>query len=256
MSNIQSLTQYFLLAIGLGTYAFSPLVSSRLTGAGFQRLGVSVSLGAVVLAGVVGFFETDNVSLIYTGLYLISSLLFILTSAFLRDEPRFLSRMLYFMQIFVLGTLALELYLFQEYLFYYFLLTAAFTGIINYTMILGHYYLVVPKLTERPLVIGTYLIWLFLLVKLGISLMSLYHHWDYLQEGSLKGEGYLFNWIIFSMRFLWGYVAIGVLNIFAYKLCKIRSIQSATGVFYIMVFFMLVGELMSSYIYFNLRLFI
>jgi hypothetical protein len=256
MSNIQSLTQYFLLALGLGTFAFSPLVSSRLTGAGFQRLVVSVSLGAVVLAGVVGFFETENVSLIYVGLYLISSVLFILFSASLRDEPRFISRVFYFMQLFVLGTLALELYLFYEHLFYYFLITTALVGIINYTMILGHYYLVVPKLTERPLIIGTYLIWAFLLVKLVVSLVSLYNNWDYLQEGSLKGEGYLFNWIIFSMRFLWGYVAIAVLNIFAYKLCKIRSIQSATGVFYIMVFFMLIGELMSSYIYFNLRLFI
>jgi len=73
----------------------------------------------------------------------------------------------------------------------------------------------------------------------------------FLSPGTDLGGGYMFNWIMVSMRYLWGYLAIVILNIFAYKLVKMRSIQSATGILYVMVFFIFVGEMTSSYLFYK-----
>jgi hypothetical protein len=70
----------------------------------------------------------------------------------------------------------------------------------------------------------------------------------YLTEGSQLGDGYTFNWLFISMRYLWGYAAPLVLSFFTFKLCRLRSIQSATGVLYIVEFFVIVGELISIYL--------
>jgi hypothetical protein len=70
----------------------------------------------------------------------------------------------------------------------------------------------------------------------------------YLEENTLLGDGYMYNWLFISMRWLWGYVAPLILSFFTFKLCKLRSIQSATGVLYIVEFFVIVGELISVYL--------
>jgi hypothetical protein len=69
-----------------------------------------------------------------------------------------------------------------------------------------------------------------------------------LQEGTNLGDGYTFNWLFISMRYLWGYAAPLILSFFTFKLCKLRSLQSATGVLYIVEFFVIVGELISVYL--------
>lgn len=58
----------------------------------------------------------------------------------------------------------------------------------------------------------------------------------------------MYNWVFISMRYLWGYVAPLILSFFTYKLCRLRSLQSATGVLYIVEFFVIVGELISVYL--------
>jgi hypothetical protein len=70
----------------------------------------------------------------------------------------------------------------------------------------------------------------------------------YLVEGTQLGDGYIYNWLFISMRYLWGYLAPLVLSFFTFRLCKLRSIQSATGVLYIVEFFVIVGELISVYL--------
>jgi hypothetical protein len=70
----------------------------------------------------------------------------------------------------------------------------------------------------------------------------------FLEEGTHLGDGYTFNWLFISMRYLWGYIAPLILSFFTFRLCKLRSIQSATGVLYIVEFFVIVGELISVYL--------
>ncbi len=87
--------------------------------------------------------------------------------------------------------------------------------------------------------------------KLLLSIWGTYQALPFMEEGTSLGDGYIFNTLVIVMRWLWGYLAIGVLSWFAWRLCKMRSIQSATGVLYIMVFFVFVGELLSIYLYFK-----
>jgi hypothetical protein len=152
---------------------------------------------------------------------------------------------LYFLQ--VVGTLVL-LYKFDSRFLFVFS-SALLLGVTHYAMLLGHYYLVVPKLTEKPLLVSLRLFWSLILPKIVWSLLSIFEAPAFFEEGTILGDGFLFNWIVASMRWLWGYVALLVLSYFAWRLCRMRSIQSATGVLYIMVFFVFVGELLSNYFY-------
>jgi hypothetical protein len=116
-------------------------------------------------------------------------------------------------------------------------------------MILGHYYLVVPKLSEEPLIYCLYIFWTVIFLRIILSLSVLFTSAaPFLVEGTQQGDGYAFNWLFISMRYLWGYLAPLVLSFFTFRLCKLRSTQSATGVLYIVEFFVIVGELIAIYL--------
>ena len=65
------------------------------------------------------------------------------------------------------------------------------------------------------------------------------------------GAGYMFNWIVLVMRLTWGYLIIGIMSYFTWKLVKMRSIQSATGILYVMTFFVFIGELISTFFFYK-----
>jgi len=54
-------------------------------------------------------------------------------------------------------------------------------GIITYAMTLGHWYLVVPKLSEKPLLICAVLTWVILGLKILFSVMTTFKHMDFLK---------------------------------------------------------------------------
>jgi len=247
---IKPLIYHFLLSLSLGTAAFSWIADPKLTGAGFIRL--ITGHGAIFFAmfGIGVFIDMGShywpVMLMEFGL-LVS---LIAQWKFHPDGKTPFMWALYFLQViltlamFNLGGLTFTYYLFV-------LSSALFLGITHYAMLLGHYYLVVPKLTEKPLLVSMKILWAFMGVKIVWSLMSTYHASEFLTEGTTAGDGYIFNWITISMRWLWGYGAMAVLSYFAWRLCRMRSIQSATGVLYIMVFFVFVGELLSAYLFYK-----
>ncbi len=240
---------YFLLSLGIGTYLFSPLVSTEYTGAGLVKLLMSVTLSCLVLAGCLDFIfmDMDSLSMLLYGKSLACLIIFYL---YLKDKKTRSLKILTW--LISLQLLALGYFSFEDFsIRLIFFLTVLFAGIVNYMMLLGHYYLVVPKLSEKPLLISTYILWFFLACKLGLSCYTYLQHTDYYEAGTYLGEGYMYNWLWLVMRVLWGYVAIFILSIFGYKLSKMRSIQSATGIFYVMVFFMIIGELVSAYLVFQ-----
>jgi hypothetical protein len=129
-------------------------------------------------------------------------------------------------------------------------------GVITYAMLLGHWYLVVPKLSAHPLKIAAIITWIVLAVKIVWSAYSLYTHYDFFEEQTQLGAGYAFNWMLLTMRASFGYLVILGMSIFNWKLLQLRSIQSSTGVLYAMTFFVFIGEMVSTYIYFNYGLYI
>jgi hypothetical protein len=252
MTNLfPDLLNQFLLSLSLGTAAFSWIASPRLTGAGFMRL--VTGHGVIFLSLLIGlswalFGAPHSLWLAFEGISLIS---LVLQWKMHPDQRTKTMWGLFILQLAFTVILFLAFAGKRPAQFTFLFSSALLLGVTHYSMLLGHYYLVVPKLTERPLLICLKIFWIFLIGKLIFSAYYTWQAWAYLSEGSVLGDGFIFNWLVISMRWLWGYGALLVLSYFAWKLCRMRSIQSATGVLYIMVFFVFIGELLSAYLYFK-----
>jgi hypothetical protein len=245
----QIIIHFFLLSLAFGTQLFGPVVSTKLTGVGFYKLGTSIVLAGLVLALGVDLYMSTGVTVEEFVAYGILLATNVVSYAFHRDEKSWFMWLLYGIQVVTFSVLAFLVFRLQPLWIVFFFFSAALLGISNYAMILGHYYLVVPKLSEEPLIYTLYIFWITIFLKIISSLavaMSL--GVPYLEEASLKGDGYMFNWLFVSMRYLWGFAAPLILSFFTFRLCRLRSIQSATGVLYIVEFFVIVGELISVYL--------
>ncbi len=243
MEALKNTGQFFLFSLAFGMILFSPIVNSREFGGGFFRLinnicGVTLLIATAFYVGVFGFLGIlPWLSLVGLGSFF--------TSAILHKDERSPSMWIhYFVQCFCLVAI---LYLFNgpnlwEQLFFF--SSSMVLGLITFSMTLGHWYLVNPKLSEKPLKISMYILWFLLIFKIVFSTIAFLGK----QQMELSNS---FLVIIFSMRMLWGYFIIGLLSYFAYRLIKMRSIQSATGVLYVMTFFVLAAELISNYFYFR-----
>ena len=248
-STTQIIIHFFLLSLGFGTQLFSPVVSTKLTGVGFYKLGTAIVLASLVLALGVDYFMEPALTTLEWGCYGILILSNIVTSVFHRDQKSLFMWGIYILQIITFCTLAFSVFALNPVWIMFFFMSMALLGISNFSMLLGHYYLVVPKLTEEPLVYCLFIMWICFFLKIISSLAVIFSFgMPYLTEGSLLGDGYMYNWLFVSMRYLWGFVAPVILSFFTFKLCKLRSIQSATGVLYIVEFFVIVGELISVYL--------
>lgn len=245
----QIITHSFLLALAFGTQILAPVVSTKLTGVGFYKLGSSIVLTSLVLAFGTSYFMDpglDQLSYIYYGILLVTN---IATFTLHRDVKSWLMWFLYGVQVLTFIILLFHTYLPQPDWIMFFFYSSLLLGISNFAMILGHYYLVVPKLSEEPLIYCLYIFWTVFFLKIMASLTVIFTAAaPFLEEGTQLGDGYTFNWLFISMRYLWGYAAPLILSFFTFRLCKLRSIQSATGVLYIVEFFVIVGELISIYL--------
>lgn len=249
MNVVGTLITIFLLALAFGTQLFSPVVSSRLTGVGFFKLGNSIVLASMTLGFACLFFmmnhQVESSEIICISILLLTN---VITYVLHKDHKSWFMWTLYVVQILTFSTLIFLLFKTTPAWINFFFYCAALLGISNYAMILGHYYLVVPKLSEEPLIYCLYIMWTVIFLRLISSLVvMLTTGRPYLEEGTTLGDGYTFNWLFISMRYLWGYAAPLILSFFTFRLCKLRSLQSATGVLYIVEFFVIVGELISIY---------
>lgn len=122
-------------------------------------------------------------------------------------------------------------------------------------MVLGRYYLVVPKLTVKPLLLGLKIYWLLLALKL--ILIYPYQHianfWHTFYQALVIGSSASTHMDVSDLALIFfqqlsEYIANPIISYFAYKLCLLRSTQSATGLFYVMVFFALISEMLSLYL--------
>jgi hypothetical protein len=128
------------------------------------------------------------------------------------------------------------------------LLSALAVGMVTVAMVLGHWYLVQLKLAIAPLrrlcdiFVGV------LLVRLAVSVWGV--------VASL-GQGYRFfggndpiPWeaLILSQRVLFGFGGSLILAVMIRKTVALRSTMSATGLLYIAILFVWVGEFLSIYL--------
>jgi hypothetical protein len=126
----------------------------------------------------------------------------------------------------------------------------AATGGVFAAMILGHWYLVTPKLPEAPLI-------LLARVLLGVVALQvgLFVAWVALGAGpadpapfsALTGEWAFFVW----MRLIVGLIFPLVVSWLAIQTARTRSMESATGLLYINVGTIAAGTILASGLYFG-----
>lgn len=255
MGSITTIAEFFLLSIALGIGLFSFLADSKATGAGFLKLISSIGFTSSGLAMAIHL--SDGLSFgPQTILYALVFVSFLLIYLFHRDQKSPLMWILYF--IHSVGVVALLWFVtdFKMTSYLFSLSSALLTGVITYLMIMGHWYLVTPRLSEKPLAVGIKICWVILLVKIIWSTYDSFQHTAYFSAGTMEGGGYAWNWMMLLMRYLWGYVIIAVMSYYTWRLVLIRSTQSATGILYAMTFFVFVGELISIYLHFTYGLYI
>ncbi|MBT3586790.1 MAG: hypothetical protein HN509_17900 [Halobacteriovoraceae bacterium] len=255
MAEIINIAEFFLLSIALGVGFFSFIASPSLTGSGFTRLITVVCFSALSGATLlhISYASAANPQ-VYLSLLALGA--FALTYFFKAEKSGLVTWTLFIIQnAAIIWRLAgFNNFNGQHFLFSF--SSVLMTGIITYAMLLGHWYLVVPKLSEAPLKRAVKFIWLILIAKIIWSGLTLFGEQQFLAEGTRLGSGYAFNWLMVLMRIGWGYVIIGVMSIFVWKLVKMRSIQSATGIFYAMTFFVFTSETISFFLFFRYGVFV
>lgn len=255
MANVKTIAEFFLISIAWTMTLFSPIASSKLTGNGFIKLISNISIGSLVITLIISFVSGANLLSLPLYLKLAALVALVATTLLHQEDKSFLMWIMY-----AVITLALGFHIIllspEIYNSLFLISSALLLGIITYAMTLGHWYLVVPKLSERPLKIAAIITWIVLGLKIVFSLLTTYKHLDFFEEQTTLGSGYAFNWMLLLMRMSFGYIVILGMSIFNWKLVNMRSIQSSTGILYAMTFFIFIGELVSTFIFFNFGLFI
>jgi hypothetical protein len=256
VDSIKIIADFFLLSVAWSLVLFSPIASSKLTGAGLIKLLSNTAIGALVVSMVVQGISIEGMMNLTFGLKSLGLLGLIVITTLHEDDKSPLMWVLYAILSVLFAYLICGLVGFQLIPVLFIISASLLLGVITYAMLLGHWYLVVPKLSAHPLKIAAIITWIVLAVKIVWSAYSLYTHYDFFEEQTQLGAGYAFNWMLLTMRASFGYLVILGMSIFNWKLLQLRSIQSSTGVLYAMTFFVFIGEMVSTYIYFNYGLYI
>lgn len=249
--SLKIILEFFLCSVALGISGFSAIASTKLTGVGFFKLAMSVCLGCLMVA-LPTHFALRGISFDYmTIAYVVALGSMGLSYLVHKDQKSAPMWLLYVVQNLALIYLIWGQSSAHVMNFLYLLLGALYLGVVVYAMVLGHWYLVVPKLTEQPLKTSMAFYFVFLVAKLAFSTAGYLEHQSFFEQGTMLGEGYMFNWLLLTMRAAWGYLIVGIMGYFSWRLISIRSIQSATGMLYAMVFFVFIGELISGFLFFK-----
>ncbi|EPZ52232.1 putative membrane protein [Bacteriovorax sp. BAL6_X] len=253
MSNTFEMAKYFFLALGFGVFTFAPVANSKMTGGGFQKLLSTTCLVSLFMAAI-AHIVTGNSATDLEAILLYISTICILFHHQLHnhyDEKNTALWVLYAIPT-LIGLYALYLFQDKNLMNYLYIGSSVYyLGAITYAMILGHWYLVTPKLSEVPLKKAILVTWGLLAVKLIWSGFEHTKLGPYLAAGTELGGGYAFNWLMVIMRDIWGYLVIFGMSVFGWKLVSMRSIQSATGIFYAMTIFVFIGEMIAIYLFYT-----
>jgi hypothetical protein len=119
------------------------------------------------------------------------------------------------------------------------LASAAVLGFTMTAMLVGHSYLISPGLSIRPLMVQLTAFFVALLLRLIVAGVAL---WFWTADHSLTNlNDEVVLWL--PVRWLIGIVGPAFFGFLAYRTAKIRSTQSATGILYVVVILVFLGEL-------------
>jgi len=133
-----------------------------------------------------------------------------------------------------------------------FITSAAMLGGACTAMILGHWYLVLPSMpvTHLQKIVKFHIVALLVrIVVVGVTVYVAFATWP--PEGGPSFRHYItsFNGIFFWMRVLFGLAAPVLLSYMTWETAKIQSTQSATGILYVDLFTVVVGEVLAVQVF-------
>jgi hypothetical protein len=245
MELIGQLTFLFLVALGSGTSFFVGLADSNLTGGGLKKVIHLISLACLVL----GFLMfPQNLSSWPLTVFALPLLLLFFRAFYFnqKDAGNYLTvfSLGFYIMFWVSWWLfGLEMGLQQKF---YWVVSTLFLGLLHYTMILGHWYLVTPKMSVNPLLTALKCSLTLWVIRLGLAVFSL---GDLPFDRPFGGSFDSFDWMMVLVRFLVGHLGLLILGIFSFRLTKMRDTQGATGIFYVMVIFSFISELCGGYLF-------
>jgi hypothetical protein len=113
---------------------------------------------------------------------------------------------------------------------------AAVLGLATTAMLMGHWYLIAPTMSLAPLL--RLIRWLF--VALGVRALV-----AGIELGLTSSSGGLDKtaWLWLALRWSSGLIGPAILGWMAWQSARIRATQSATGILYVVVIFVFIGEL-------------
>jgi hypothetical protein len=112
-------------------------------------------------------------------------------------------------------------------------------------MLLGHWYLVAPKLPITYLKAITIALIAAILLRSAFITEAVWSHHDQLRAMHF----YELYGMFFLQRIALGLFLTLILSVLTYFCVKIRSTQSATGILYVVLVFCLIGELTGAYLF-------
>lgn len=122
---------------------------------------------------------------------------------------------------------------------------ALVVGGVTMGMVLGHWYLVTPRLPEQPLREMTFLLLVAMGVQAGLLVLALVLPRDSLNNDSGVWDGPILENPFFWMRVAGGLAFPALLVWMAYDSSGVRAMQSATGLLYIAMALVLAGEVLA-----------
>ncbi len=257
MEDTAKLAQFFFLALSLGMGPFRLLVDVRQTGAGLTKWMAAICGAAILGAVLFGILRSGpNVSPPYLLAFAANAVCYFAIDANAESAPSLSLARAHGWRIWSASGLYHLSLLWALIAFFNFSLvpclhalnSTLLLGSVSFALVMGHWYLVTPRLSTLPLRVALYATWFSLAIKLLVAAVGIWNTDLAVAQPSSRMDA-LFEYVVWAMRLLWGYAAVGGLSYFAFRLVKMRSLQSATGIFYSMTFFVFAGELTALYVY-------
>jgi hypothetical protein len=139
-----------------------------------------------------------------------------------------------------------------------FVTSALMLGSVVGTMITGHWYLVNHRLSIQPLRIAAIIFIAASVLRFALVTTILVGLWLGGEASQTAAIRHLFTFsgegIFFIARLLFGLIAPMIFGYMIWETAKLRSTQSATGILYAAVVFVILGEAFSKFLYYFMNL--
>lgn len=235
----------FLIDLAAGLYLFLPLVGRRNAGVKFYRMILMIS-GALAIGALLAHFMAGRRDLAIADA--VAAALTVVVYLVLRYPKRLIFRassVLLGGAYLVAGVLAYHAAVKPSNIAWSIagaLASMALLGSVNLAMILGHWYLVVRGMSIDPLKRLTIATLVTAIVKVLLVVIVVF-----LAPNALRD-------IFFWMRALWGLLGPLVLFLLVWSTVKMRSTMAATGILYVDVVAVIIGEVLGGWLAANAHL--